>query len=469
MIRWTLIYLALAGIVLLGFRDWFKALCALVVLTVLNEHHYFRDPIAGVSGLRFVNILIPILAMQWLYQRSRETPAGETPPALRVGVVAYVLVLLHGFVLMLPEIGILLDQGWPLVSLIYNEVAWPLITVLMAIMIYDGARSRGRILLAMASLVVMATLAAAYIIKLIPVSSLLDPGSVLKYRHRIEREFGLHPNDVVTVLVPGMWISIGCLLLTGRKYVRLLLSGAIAVMGVALLLTQSRTGMVALLGVSLLLGLVRFRAVTLATLAVFLVILVSLPSIAANWSRGVSVNTLEGQSATDLNEVTNGRLELWRLAWSDVLDSPVIGHGRRYWMRGPAGHEDVTNSHPHNSYLEVWMEYGGIGLAVILGVFGSLLAPALRMLKRGALPLELAAGLGATACLLTHFVVGFGGRAFLPRVTIIITFVMCALAMRVYVASRPAAMARHSPAASGAVRRVRPIRYPIRRAGSFSP
>jgi O-antigen ligase len=183
----------------------------------------------------------------------------------------------------------------------------------------------------------------------------------------------------------------------------------------------------------------------------------ALPSISTNWSRGMEVYTVGGRTITDLNEVTNGRYELWRLAWRDIQESPLFGHGRQYWSRVITGHEHVFMSHPHSGYLEVWMEYGLFGLLAILLVFGSLLAATVTMLRKGSSRLELAVGLGGAAALLTHFVVGIGGRAFLPRISAVIAFSMCALAMRVYVDHR--AMLQAAPDAPGqpAARRVKRI------------
>lgn len=448
MIRWSFIFLALLAMLAVGMRDWFKAFCGILLFSVLQEHHYFRYPLADISGLRVINLLLPVVVWQWWMQRKIEGLRWDAPPFLRLTCLAYILILLYGVAICLPDFNILASQGWTVGTFGYDELVVPSIPFVLALLLYDGARSRQRVVLAMLTLAAMASIAGAYIVKIIPVGSLLDPDSVLLYRLRIDKLLGLHPNDVVSILVPGMWIAAGCILLIERTLVRLVLAGSILGMGLALLLTQSRTGMVALLAVSLMLGLMRFRKVVLIVGVLGVATFFALPSISANWSRGMSVYAGEGQVTADLSTITSGRTELWQYAWRDICEAPLMGHGIRWWSRSwPAG-EEAAGSHPHNAYLEIWMHYGLFGLLVIVTVFVTLLVPCIRLMKKGLSRLELVVGLGGTACVLTQLVVALSTRALLPRPSAIISFCMCALAMRVYVLSRSAVAARSAPRAA---------------------
>ena len=446
-------------------RDWFKSFCGVLFLSVLQEHHYFRDPLADISGLRVLNLMLPVVIWQWWMQRKAEGAHWDAPSFLRVALVAYAMVLVYGVAMCLPDFKVLADQGVTVGNFGYDELVAPMVPLLLAMLMYDGTRTLSRIVVAMLTLAAIGAMAGAYIIKIIPLGSLLDPDSVLLYRLRIDKLFGLHPNDVVSILVPGIWIAAGCILLIRSKLIRLGLVGAILGMGLALLLTQSRTGMVALLAVSLMLGLMRFRKVVLAMGVIGVVIFFALPSISANWSRGMSVYTGEGEVTADLSEITSGRTELWQYAWRDISEAPLMGHGVRWWTRSWPMGEEALGSHPHNAYLEIWMHYGIFGLLVIVAVFVTLLIPCVRMMRKGSSRLELVAGLGGTACVLTQLVVGLSTKALLPRVSAIISLCMCALAMRVYVSGRSAPAARPAPHAVMR-RRAFPVARPSGRLGA---
>jgi len=451
MIRWSFIFLILFAIVAIGMRDWFKAFCGVLLFSVLQEHHYFRYPLGDISGLRIMNLLIPVVVWQWAMQRKVEGLRFDAPPFLRLSVIAYVLVQLYGVAICLPDFNILASQGWTVGQFTYDELVVPAMPLILAVLLYDGARTRQRMVMAMLTLAAMGAIAGAYIVKIIPVGSLLDPDSVLVYRLRIDKLFGLHPNDVVSILVPGIWIAAGCILLVEWKIIRLGLVGAILGMGLALLLTQSRTGMVAFLCVSLILG---FRKVVLVVAVLGVVTFFALPSISANWSRGMSVYEGEGQVTADLSTITSGRTELWQYAWRDISEAPLMGHGIRWWSRSwPAG-EEAAGSHPHNAYLEIWMHYGIFGLLVIVTVFVILLVPCIRLMKKGSSRLELVVGLGGTACLLTQLVVALSTRALLPRPSAIVSFCMAALAMRMYVFRKSSLAARPAPRAAVGYRAV---------------
>ncbi len=80
------------------------------------------------------------------------------------------------------------------------------------------------------------------------------------------------------------------------------------------------------------------------------------------------------------------RVYLWQSAWTTVQESPIIGHGvceaRKSFNNYAIQYEELKNGYlanipeeklykkqPHNAYLEIWSEFGIIGLLTLLFLF----------------------------------------------------------------------------------------------------
>ncbi len=72
----------------------------------------------------------------------------------------------------------------------------------------------------------------------------------------------------------------------------------------------------------------------------------------------------------DVEEFSNGRLLLWRLAWEKFLEKPIFGHGWRYFSE--IGFEETGNINAinvHNIYIQLLCETGVVGFIAVGGSF----------------------------------------------------------------------------------------------------
>ena len=111
----------------------------------------------------------------------------------------------------------------------------------------------------------------------------------------------------------------------------------------------------------------------------------------------------------------NGRADLWRLAWDDASDHPVLGAGagtyERYFLRHqPADVGRVVDA--HGLYIESLAELGPVGLALLLLVLLTPLATVRRARRHPLVP----AAVGAYAAYLVHTGVDWDWE--LPGVTL---------------------------------------------------
>lgn len=126
------------------------------------------------------------------------------------------------------------------------------------------------------------------------------------------------------------------------------------------------------------------------------------------------------QTLTSLFRWTGATAQIRLLGWRAGLEAwrarPLLGYGPatsrpvlEWFARpelAPFGGPPALGGRPHNVYLEIALESGGIGLALFLGLLAALLMPLLRALPRGdAATRALRAGiLGAlSANLVTYF------------------------------------------------------------------
>jgi len=131
-----------------------------------------------------------------------------------------------------------------------------------------------------------------------------------------------------------------------------------------------------------------------------------------------------------LSLANNGRIDGWRIAWSEYRLHPLLGSGsgsyERYWNQMRPSETKIRDA--HNLYLETLAETGPVGLVILLVALLAPFAVVMRARRRR---------LGAFACgayvaFLAHAAIDWDWE--MPAVTV--TAVFCAVAMIVCARSR---------------------------------
>lgn len=94
------------------------------------------------------------------------------------------------------------------------------------------------------------------------------------------------------------------------------------------------------------------------------------------------------------------RLNIWHFAAGESLDSPIFGQG----FRASRGYSDVRNVqgdnrqlmplHPHNFALQIWLELGAVGIAILLWMWWAVTRSLLLLVQRA--PPDVSAAVVAT-------------------------------------------------------------------------
>lgn len=189
------------------------------------------------------------------------------------------------------------------------------------------------------------------------------------------------PKRAMALLTAFLWAAA---FLTLRRYGRraagLLLAGSV----LALLAQPSRSAAVgALIGLVVFLCALRRPTAVRRALAGLLVLvsLAVIPAALALRDAGADRSALLFRSAQH-------RVEIWGRAAGRSLDAPWAGHGidasRALRPMGETSRFETLNNtllplHPHNAFLQIWLELGGAGMALVLALGLSALAATRRL------------------------------------------------------------------------------------------
>ena len=75
-IRHLAVYIFVAILLVYAWKDWFKSLCGLILLTAVMGRQDFPESIGGIQGLNLWNILFANVFLAWLTAPSH--PAAES-------------------------------------------------------------------------------------------------------------------------------------------------------------------------------------------------------------------------------------------------------------------------------------------------------------------------------------------------------------------------------------------------------
>jgi O-antigen ligase len=406
-----------------AWKDWYKSLCGLIVLMAVLEHKDVPRTIFDVPGLNPWNLVFFIVLMAWMVQRQREQLRWDIPKVPATLLLLGVGVLLFGAARLAADRQHLIDE-LSITGLLSDYVFNPMKWVVVGLMLFDGCRTRRRLVLGLASILALYFLISLQVIRWVVPSGALDGGELSSYTVRmLQRETGYHRNDLSTMLAGASWALLAMLPLvrSTRDKVGILLPSFVVLF--AQVLTGGRGGYLAWCSVGLTLGLVRWRRYLVLAPLIVSLFLSLVPSAADRALQGLTQNRENGSGEIDLEEFTAGRNLLWPQVIDKIWDAPLIGYGRAAmqrtglsaWYAASQGGEGALIHHPHNAYLEMLLDNGIVGLLVALALYGYLLTTALSLVRDRGNSVFLAVGGLALSLILAQLVGSFTGQSLYPR------------------------------------------------------
>ena len=436
-IRITVLYLLVAFFVIYAWRDWFKSCCALIVLMAFVQHPDMPHNIMGMQGLNCWNALMASVACSWLVNRRREGSVWDMPGHMSLLLLIYLGVVAVGFIRMMLDRAHLGHFGTAeLISEnLINCVKW----AVPGLLIFDGCRTRSRLTIAIAAILVMYLLLALQVIRWMPPSAALS-GDELEARSKkiIQNETGYNRVNMSMILSGASWALLATLPAFRKPSRRVLVVGGFLVIAYAQALTGGRMGYATWGAVGVALCALRWRKALFVLPLIPLAIAIVLPGVTERMLQGFGDKDVRGRTVTSDYDVTAGRTLIWPYVIEKIWDAPVLGHGRLAMTR--TGLESYLRSeyhesfpHPHNAYLQWLLDNGVIGLVLVMPFYFLIVFYASRMFMDSSNVAYPVVGGVACALIFPLLIAAMGSQTFYPREGAVGMWAAIGIMLRVHV------------------------------------
>ena len=468
MIRYSLLWLFVAGLIRYAWKDWCKALAVLIVLLAVLERPDMPKQMFGIPGFNPFNVALAGILVAWVANFRRENYMWDVPRWLSVLFVLYIGLMLVSTARMLVDPSYLVVYQTPAfrVQSMSNIITENLINtfkwVIPALLLIHGCRGEERQKWLIAAAIGVYAVLAVLVIRQMPLGFLLDGGALEKRAVAVlQRRVGYHRVDLAMMFAGAAWAVLAARPLFASWRVRTGLLGVSGIIVLGLALTGGRTGYAAFCVVGLILSVLKWRRnLILMPVAVVCLLL---------FAPGVSQRMLQGfgnDGDHDTAAITSGRTVVWPYVIRKIAERPSVGYGRQAWVRTNLRMEVTTRTgegvgHPHNAYLEFMLDNGVIGIAILLPFYGLIVWRLTRMFLARDNPMVSAAGGMALAMTLSYLIAGMGAQTFYPTESAVPMFCLIALAIRVAADAKPATALAMKPVAVTTAR-TRPIPAGIR-------
>jgi O-antigen ligase len=431
MIRLSALAVYVTAAALYAWKDWYKSLCALILLMAVVEHPDMPKTILGIQGLNPWNLLLIAVVAAWATSRAREGLKWDLPRHISVLLVLYLGVILVGFARMILDRSYLDDSVLSLTSEhLVNTIKW----VVPGLLLYDGCRTNERFRMAMATVLGVYVLLAIQVIRWMPLSAATDGDSLSARSLKIlQNEVGYHRVNMSAMLAGASWAIFAAIPLLKTPRQRWFAAGCGASVLLAQALTGGRAGYVTCAMVGLVLCVLRWRKILLLAPVGAVAIAIVAPGVVQRMFEGFTPDSrsvperiqelgYDKPTATgpDAYTITAGRIIIWPFVIEKIRQRPIVGYGRLAMVRTGLTYFLATKldegfAHPHNAYLEMLLDNGLIGFVIVMPFYGLVVWYAFVLVLDSRSSIYVAVGGSTLAIVLGLLIAGMGSQTFYPR------------------------------------------------------
>ncbi len=174
MIRHILVYMYVFGFGLYAFKDWYKSLCALILMVGVVRHPDMPRTLVGIQGLTPWNILLSFVLLGFVTRKASEKLIWDMPRNITNLLLLYLIIVVISSIRMVRDpYGII---EWAIISgqseiptmmtliseYFINTLKW----VVPGALLFYGCNSRQRFLMAAGSILGLYLIYAVQIIKM---------------------------------------------------------------------------------------------------------------------------------------------------------------------------------------------------------------------------------------------------------------------------------------------------------------
>ena len=399
-------------------RDFRAGVALMIVIMPIAQSYLFPHAMFGITGLNPLNLLMVTTLVVYVVRTAGEKGAISGFVPRSVGWL-YVLPLALGALLGMDNVGQIPPIFRDLDMIFFDDAAGyvrdmfakPLMLVAYALLVaaaVQRSREPERFIEPMvASVVVMAAVALVYTAAAdVTLAELAGT-----YARAFFSPLGMHANDLGRLYACAYALLLFIWDRSAKLALKSVLFVAMALVVLALLVTFSRGAFFGFILVNIVYLFSRRRVKTLV-LAALLVPVFLYFTPGAVWSR-MTMGFGEG-----LNAISAGRVgEIWMPLVPTLGDSPVWGKGLGsiMWSTPMIEGRLMQVAHPHNAYLQAFMNTGAIGLVLLVAFWVHLWRRFRFYARDPRLGAELQGFFeGAAAGLLAFLVTGVAGSSLAP-------------------------------------------------------
>lgn len=458
MIRLTLLYFVVGSLSIYAFKDWFKALCGLILLVAFVEHPDMPKSILNVQGLNPWNFLMVCTVSACALKWKKEQLKWDMPARINVLLAMFVIIITVAFLRMISDIDGIIDfkslsdiEGPSVADLTsefyINTLKW----LVPGALLFVGCRDEKRFRLGLYCIVAVYLILALQIIRWMPITELVAGAE--NFSERAERvlakEVGYHRVDLSMMLAGAFWALIASWTYVKSAVARLIYPIWIGSVFLGQALTGGRVGYVTWAAVGLALAWLKWRRYFILAPLAIIFLIAYFPPVQERMMQGFDSGFIDtrGHPAEsrwitseniDLYKLTAGRNIAWPFVIEKIKEAPLLGHGRRAMQRKGVAMEVAVQTresfpHPHNAYLQFILDNGIFGFIVVMVLFGHFVFYSMRLLKEKDCLECVAIGGTCLALLLALAVASMGSQTLYPREGTVAMWCAIGLMMRVIV------------------------------------
>lgn len=429
-------FLYVIGFSAYAWRNWFVSACAAIFLMAFFQHPDMPKSLGGIQGLNPWNILVANVTFAWLAQRARKGCVWDMPKFARWAFALFAGTVIWSFTRLARDPANLEDYSLlsAFSEYVINNLKW----LLMAIIIFDSARSRREVLFGLITVIGLYLFLALQVIKWVPLSFAAsgdEEFSRIAYK-LIHNEIGYNRVTMSMILGGASWATLAFLPFVTSRSKQLGILGVSFIITLGQALTGGRTGYISWALVGFIFCVVRWRKLLLLVPVVIIAAATFLPGVRDRVLFGTKDND------DDPGKMTSGRTTIWPHVVEYIGDAPVFGYGRlgmqrtglTRWVFEMLGEDNF--GHPHNAYLEQLLDNGIIGFLFVLPMYFIMLWLSFRLFLDKVDPLYSLTGGIAAAMILALLIGAMGGQTFYPRESSAGMWAAIGLMLRVYVEAR---------------------------------
>jgi len=436
MIRQTAVFIFITVMGLYAFKDWYKSLCALILMAGVMRHPDMPRTLFEIQGLTPWNILLVFVVLGFLSSKSSEGLTWDMPGKVTILLLIYFFIVFISSLRMMSDLSGIID--WALInheeipttqSLIseyfINTIKW----VIPGILIFYGCKSADRFIMTTVTIVGLYLIFAIQIIKWMPLGMIAGGEDLARRAGKIlQNEIGINRDSLSMMMAGAFWAAFQLKNLAKTGFQSFCAVCTSLLIFLAQALTAGRAGYLAWLACGFVMGLVRYKKYLVLTPLLLILAIAVIPGMKERIFTGLepehveNVNEFERMyiyKGINFYRVTSGRIVAWPYVLEKIAEKPLLGYGREAMKRtGIASYLwlnfQESFPHPHNMYLQFLFDNGLVGFIPVIIFYLVVLKYSFSLFKKQDHPYFIVAGGMALSLTVAYLVGGLGSQYFYP-------------------------------------------------------